>query len=81
MPITTESQEKLQEIFRAVFELAPDSDVTKVRKLSTSRWDSLAHVSLVVAIESEFGIALDLEDAQRISSYEAAEILLEDKGL
>jgi acyl carrier protein len=44
-------------------------------------WDSLAHVSLVAAIESEFNMTLDAADALRMTSYRATELLLEEKGL
>lgn len=79
--MTTSTAERLQEIFRAVLQLPADADVTRVRRLSTDKWDSLAHVSLVVGIESEFGLALDTAESLRLTSYEAAEILLEEKGL
>ncbi|MEJ7810379.1 MAG: acyl carrier protein [Gemmatimonadaceae bacterium] len=73
--------DKLQDIFRAVFELPPAADVTRVRQISERKWDSLAHVSLVAAIESEFGITLDAADALRMTSYGATALLLEEKGL
>src|SRR5215211_86917 len=55
--MTTDTTSKLQDIFRAVFELPESADVTRVRQISERKWDSLAHVSLVAAIESEFGFA------------------------
>ena len=73
--------ERLQDIFRAVFELPPTADVTRVRQISERKWDSLAHVSLVAAIESEFGITIDAADALRMTSYQATQLLLEERGL
>ncbi len=72
---------KVEDIFRAVFELTPDADVTRVRQISERNWDSLAHVSLVAAIESEFSITLDAADALRMTSFQATQLLLEEKGL
>ena len=72
-------QDKLQEIFRSVFELAPTADVTGVRRLTEPKWDSLAHVSLVAAIESEFGVELDTADALAITSFRATELVLQEK--
>jgi acyl carrier protein len=72
-------QDKLQEIFRSVFELAPTAEVTGVRRLTEPKWDSLAHVSLVAAIESEFGIELDTADALGITSFRATELILQEK--
>lgn len=75
------STEKLQDVFRAVFELAPGADATRVRQINQKNWDSLAHVSLVTAIESEFEVTLDAADALRMTSYQATQLLLEEKGL
>jgi acyl carrier protein len=72
---------KMGDIFRAVLELTPGTDVTRVRQINEGNWDSLAHVSLVAAIESEFSITLDAADALRMTSFEATQLLLEEKGL
>ena len=59
----------------------PDgSDVSNVRRMTTRKWDSLAHVSLVAAIESEFGVRLDTGDSERLSSFQAACLLIEEKA-
>lgn len=79
--MTATSTGKLQEIFRAVFELPPGADVTRVRQINQKNWDSLMHVSLVAAIESEFDITLDAADALRMTSFQATQLLLDEKGL
>jgi acyl carrier protein len=70
----------LQEIFRAVFNLAPDADVTTARQLTLPQWDSLAHVTLMGAVESEFGLEIDLVDQLELTSYEAVAAYLEERG-
>ena len=80
-PVTSHSIATLQGIFRAVFNLDDTMDVTRVSQTSEKRWDSLAHVTLVAAIESEFNLKLDLSEALRLTSYEAATLLLEEKGM
>lgn len=79
--MTQDGLPKLREIFRAVFELPPDADVARVRQLTQPNWDSLAHVTLVAAIENEFGIELAMAESLRITSYAAAELLLREKTL
>lgn len=79
--MNAQSAERLQDIFRAVFELPPGSVVTGVRQLSTPGWDSLAHVGLVTAIESEFGLTLDGADQLQMTSYATTFLLLEGRGL
>ena len=79
--MNTQTTDRLQEIFRAVFELPPGSDVTRLRQMSTPSWDSLAHVALVTAIESEFEVSLDAADQLQMTSYNATSLLLEERGL
>ena len=76
-----ENEIKLAEIFRIVLDLDVDHDVLSVRRIAEQRWDSLAHVSIVAAIESEFGLHLEIVDMDRMSSFSAIRLLLEEKGL
>jgi len=76
-----ENEQKLTEIFRVVLDFEDNYDVSMVRKISEARWDSLAHVSMVAAVESEFGVNLDSTDMERMTSFAATRLLLEEKGL
>jgi len=71
--------DRLQDVFRAVFEMPDGADVTHLRQLNMPRWDSLAHVSLVTAIEREFGLTLEATDQLRMTSYAATAALLAEK--
>lgn len=73
--------ERLREIFTVILDLPPDVDPATVRQLAYPKWDSLATVSIIAAIESEFGLQMDGADMQRLGSFEAAEALLEERGL
>jgi acyl carrier protein len=75
------STERLDGIFRAVFNLGPDADVSKIESTAEVSWDSLTHVALIAAIESEFHCSIDAGDAVRLNSYQAARTLLEEKGM
>ena len=77
--MTEQSEQKLGDVFRAVMNLESGTDVTTLRQLSTPAWDSLAHVSLVAAVESEFGIAIDIEDSLELTSYQAVKLFLEER--
>ena len=69
---------KLSEVFRAVLNADAATDVRSLRQLGTPAWDSLAHVSLIAAIESEFGVAIDIEDSLELTSYDAVRVYLEE---
>ena len=70
---------RLEAIFRAVFELADTQDVMTVRQISEKKWDSLAHAMLVAAIESEFGISIDIAEALEMTSFQATQLLIGEK--
>jgi len=66
-------------IFASALELSSGTPDVEIRRLAIERWDSFAHVNIVTAIESEFDLSLDARDIERISSFEAARLLVEEK--
>jgi acyl carrier protein len=79
MPHT--STEKLDNVFRVVFNLPANHDVTTVSKQTQKNWDSLAHVTLVSAVENEFDVTIDTIESLRLTSYDAVRQLLDDRGV
>ena len=61
----------LQELVRAVLELPADADVTSTTQGVSPSWDSLAHVTLMTALESEFDLEIDLDDSLLLTSYDS----------
>ncbi|HEX3867897.1 MAG TPA: acyl carrier protein [Gemmatimonadaceae bacterium] len=59
-----------------MFELPPSSDVTMLKQGEAPQWDSLAHVTLVTAVESEFGVSLETVEQLQMTSYESTLQLL-----
>lgn len=79
--MNTETDDKLVEIFRVILDVDEQFDVPSVRRINESRWDSLAHTSLVAAIESEFNIELEISEMERMTSFASTRLLLKEKGL
>ena len=77
--MTSTDDDRLRAIFQAVLELPPTRDVSTVRQISEKNWDSLAHATLVAAIESEFGVTIDTSDALGMTSFEATKVLLSER--
>lgn len=77
--MNTVTTDRLQDIFRAVLELPANVDVTRLDRETAGSWDSLAHVTLVAAIENEFGISLALSESLELDSFAAAAALIEAK--
>jgi acyl carrier protein len=79
--MTAASVVKLNEIVCAVLQLPADTDISRARQLSVESWDSLAHVSLMLAIESEFGVSIDIGDQITLTSVPAIRLYLEERGV
>lgn len=71
-----EQRTLLVEVFTEVFELGPDAAVEEARQGETTAWDSLGHVSLIAALESEFGVEINAADSIEITSFTVAEEIL-----
>jgi len=76
--MSDETAEKLSALFRLAFDLPPDVDPTQCRQITTPQWDSLGHVSLITAIESELEIEISPVDSLDMTSFEAVKVILEE---
>ena len=71
--------EKLNEIFREVFE--DDSIVVteETNSADIEDWDSLTHITLVSSVEDEFGIKFSMKDVIGMKNVgEMVDIIMED---
>lgn len=75
---TQTTLQAVQEVFRDVFE----DDELSVARQTTARdvedWDSLMHVSLVVAIEQRFGVRFASGDVARLENVGQLVDLVDD---
>lgn len=66
----SDTNTRLQKCFIALF---PGLSATAIESASTenvTEWDSVAMVSLVSLIEEEFGITVEFEDVESLTSFE-----------
>ena len=73
--------DKLHRAFRLGLALPATFDVTSAESSTLSRWDSVAHLQLVVAIEDSFDIRLDPADVVSLKSYSSAIQTLQRHGV
>ena len=59
-------EEKVKEIFEKEFKVEIDENFDK---FSTDKWDSFAHLNLMVALEKEFNVEFTPNEMGSISSY------------
>ncbi|KAK7344208.1 hypothetical protein VNO77_13560 [Canavalia gladiata] len=73
-----ETVEKVCKIVRKQLALSDDSNVSGESKFATLGADSLDTVEIVMGLEEEFGISVEQESAQSISTVQEAADLIEE---
>jgi acyl carrier protein len=67
-------------MFAQILNLEIDFDTDSVRLQETPQWDSVRHLSLVIAVEEEFGVELESDQIVRMESFEAVVTILRELG-
>jgi acyl carrier protein len=70
--------EKLHQIFDTILQLDDSINLNKLDQANHKKWDSLAQVLLIAAIESEFHISIEVSEYENFISYNAIKTLLQD---
>ncbi len=84
MPVATPSRpsndryRKLSHAFRTGLRYGDGVDLTETAYGKTEAWDSVAHMQLVAAIETAFGIMIDTDDVIAMSDYPKSRTILRD---
>ena len=73
------TEKKLAKIFISILKIKKNYNIGKLRRISEEKWDSLAHVNIIIAMESEFKISCLASEAESITSYKSARMFLEKK--
>ncbi len=74
-----EIMEKVNEIFRDVF----DDDSLIITDSTNSDdiedWDSLEHISLIISMEKEFGLKFDIKEVNKLENVGGMVDMIRDK--
>lgn len=71
--------EKIQEIFRDIFDNEELTLTIETTKDDVEEWDSLATINIILALESEFGIKIVLEEAAEFNNIKYIVDLIDKK--
>ena len=73
------TKEKLQEVFREVF----DDDELEISESTTAddieEWDSLTHIQLIVAVETAFSIKFSIVETMKLKNVGELIALIDKK--
>ena len=75
--MTNDDETRVKRVVCSTLQIADDRYSEELAAGSIPEWDSVAHVGLIMAIENEFGIALDVTDAVDIESVGDLLVVLE----
>ncbi len=75
------NEDKLKEIFSSSLGIKLDDIKENLKYHSIPQWDSIAHMTLVAAIDDAFGTMLDTDDVINLSSFDKAKEILKKYGV
>jgi len=77
----SEGEYKLRAAFGEVLSLRPDQVTDETSYGTTKSWDSIAHMALIAAIDTSFGLTMDTDDLLEMDSYGKAKEILRRYGV
>ncbi|MBC7906125.1 MAG: acyl carrier protein [Rhodospirillaceae bacterium] len=74
-------ESRLIQVFRDSLELPPDCEIPGLAYRAVPEWDSVGHMRLVAALETEFDLMLETEQIIDLSSFSKALEILAAHGV
>jgi len=63
--------DQLREIVADILDLDPEQLTSESGPGRVDKWDSLAHLSIITAVEGAYGVKFDMAEIERINSFDA----------
>ena len=76
----TVTEDKVVTVFARVLGIAPETIDDGLRYATIPQWDSIAHMSVVAALEEAFGVMIDMDEVIDMSSVGKAREILRKHG-
>lgn len=73
--------EKLNAAFVEALDLDPNESILDSYSYGDPKWDSVAHMALVVSIEAQFDIMMETDDVIDLSSFSKGKEILAKYGI
>lgn len=75
----SDTRPRLRKCFADLFPQLAPAQIDQATTENVAEWDSVATVTLVTLIEEEFGVAIDFEDLETLTSFELIAAHLEGR--
>jgi len=66
----SDTRQRLLSCFQAMFPDLKESELQRASVYTLANWDSVATLNLVALVEEEFGVRLEPEEIEDLSSFE-----------
>lgn len=77
--MSTDVTDEIRDILRSVLEAGPDIDDAGMSMECLAAWDSMAHISIILAVEQRFRVQLTPEEAMMADSLDQLRAVVESK--
>lgn len=68
--------DRYEAVFRSVLGIPDHESLDKLEYQGVATWDSVGHMALIAALESEFEISLEMDDVIDLDSFETGKAIL-----
>jgi acyl carrier protein len=75
------NEDRLKQVLSAVLEVDPVAIDDSTSPDTVARWDSLSHLTLVLALEEQFDVSLTEEQTVEMLSYPLIKLVLGEHGV
>lgn len=75
------SEIKLKSVIADIFKIEVTTVNEETSVDTVDRWDSLSHLNLILALESEFNVSFTEEQSVEIMNYPLIKMVLEEHGI
>lgn len=72
---------KIKKILSSILKLKIEKITDNINVNNSKKWDSLAHLNIVLALESEFKVSFDVEKVTKLTSLKLIKSALKEKGI
>ena len=66
--------DRLTNIFAQVFNIEECVDISQMKMLDFDKWDSMAQLMLITAVQQEFGVSTSAEELEHLTSYSSVRL-------
>ena len=72
---------RLRKTFSKILKISNNKISENLNTKNCEKWDSLAHLNLILSLESEFKISFDIDKVSKLLSYKLIKLELKKHGV